>query len=742
MKKRNDVAGLRLSKLTLCIALAWGAFPVCAQDASVGKPAPEGALKPVVVSGSRVEQDADAVPATITSIGAQEIQEQNPGDLEDLLKGEVGVSVRALPNRASGVFSAVGRGGNEGVNIRGLEGDQVRLQVDGVNLPSTYASGPYAAGRGDMIDPEGYRRVEILRGASSTQYGSDGLAGAVTFVTKEPGDFLTLGKPLQFTLKTGYASVDRSTQLAPSVAFQGQEIQGFLLGSFRRGHETENMGTNNAANVTRTTPNPADTESNYFLGKLQFDPSRHHRFKLTAESIRRRNETDVLSFFGDPFAAATLTDVNVREDIRRDLLKLDYRHTPAAAWYDVLSTSLYVQRALNAQYGYEARSAAPLVRTRDTDYGEDTVGGSVQLESYLGAQSQHRLVYGVDASLTDVHSMKVGFNSSGGAFVPNKSFPDTDYRVLGAFVQDEIRLGAVSVTPGLRYDSFKLTPRPDALYTVNNAAAPSPLSDSELSPKLGAVWRLAPALQLFGQYAHGFRAPRPGQVNGGVTNLTAPNPYTSIGNPSLKAETSNSFETGVRGQLGNGSSSYSVAVFRNRYKDFIASNVLVRENTAPAPDVFQSINLNDVTISGFEARVHWEVARGTSLSAAYAHARGDVKDHGATTPLATIDPDKVVLGARYEPNARWGLEGRLTAAERKKRNPSPTTVTPGGYGVADLAGWYRFSKATLLNVGLGNVFDKKYVEWADVRDLAASSAIVDAFTQPGRHWKVSVTHSF
>lgn len=741
MNKRTEGPRLRVSKISMLVALACGAPATWAQGPATS--APEATLKPVVVSGSRVEQDADAVPATITTIDQRFVQEQNPGDLEDLVKGEVGVSVRALPNRASGVFSAVGRAGNEGVNIRGLEGDQVRMQVDGVNLPSSYASGPYAAGRGDMIDPEGYRRVEILRGPSSTQYGSDGLAGAVTFVTKEPRDFLTLGKPEQFTVKAGYSSVDNSTQLAPSFAFRRDAVQGFVLGSFRRGHETENMGTNDVANATRTTPNPADMRSNYLLAKIQVDPSSAHQFKLTAESIRKRNETDVLSFFGDPFAAPTLTDVNVRENIERDLLKLDYRHAPTGAFYDVLRASVHVQQSQNRQLGYEARSVDPRVRTRDTRTADDAIGASVQLESFLGGTFQHHLVYGVDVTQSKISSLKDGYNSAGTPFVPNKSFPDTDYRMAGAFVQDEIRLGAVSITPGLRYDSFKLTPRPDALYNINNPTPPAELSDSALSPKLGAVWRVAPALSLFGQYAHGFRAPKPSQVNGGVTNLTAPEPYTSIGNPNLKAETSNSFEAGVRGHWGgNERNAYSVAVFHNKYKDFIASNVLVTDNTAPTPDVFQSINLNDVTITGFEARARWELTRALTVSAAYAHARGEVRDGGTTAPLATIDPDKVILSVRYEPSGRWGVEGRLTAAERKDRNPDATRHTSGGYGVTDVAAWVNFSRATRLNFGVGNLFDKKYVEWADVRDLAAASAIVDAYSQPGRHFKVSLTHSF
>lgn len=725
---------LRYKPLPAALTVAFATIAVSSAPAFA-----QTLMQEVVVSGSRVEQDIDEVPATITTISAEDIERNAPTDLEDLMRYEVGVSVRAQPNRASGVFSATGRAGNEGVNIRGLEGDQVRLQVDGVSLPATYSSGPFAAGRGDTIDVEGYKRVEILRGASSTQYGSDGLAGAVSFLTKDPADLLTLGQPIQGGVKVGYASADRSWHLAPSFAFRTDAAQGMALASLRRGHETENMGTNDAANASRTTPNPADTKSDYLLGKLVITPSSEHQFKLTAETLDRRNDTDILSFFGDPFAAATLTDVDVRENIERDLFKLDYRYTqPKASWIQVATASLYRQKSLNHQFGYEARSTNPRVRTRDTEYGEDTIGGSVQFESYFGQSVAHRLVYGLDATFSDVTSLKEGFNSSGAPFVTNKSFPDTDYRVIGAFIQDEVSVGNVSIIPGLRYDSFKLKPNPDELYTINNATAPSTLKDSEVSPRLGAIWKLAPMANIFAQYAHGFRAPKPSQVNGGVTNLASG--YTSIGNPNLKPETSNSFELGLRGR--SDALSYSVSAFHGKYKDFIASNQLVEDNTAPVLDVYQSINLNDVVISGFEARGEWAFRQGWAVSAAYAHARGDSRSNGVETPLATIDPDKLVLGLRYEQSGRYGAAATLTAVERKKRNPDPTKVTPPGYGKMDLAGWLAFSKRTRLNLGINNLFDKKYVEWADVRDLAATSTVVDAYTQPGRNFTVALSHQF
>jgi hemoglobin/transferrin/lactoferrin receptor protein len=721
-------------------ALAPSIFVSTAQASDA--PTKDPALREVVVSATRVEQDVHEVANTITSIDAETIERQMVIDVKDMMRYEAGVSVRAEPNRASAVFRATGRSGNEGINIRGLEGDQVLLQVDGVRLPMIYASGPYAAGRADYIDPEAYKRVEILRGPSSTQFGSDGLSGAVSFITKDPTDLLTLGKPWQGSVKLGYASVDKSWSVVPSYAYAGDSVEAMLLASLRRGHETDNMGNNNAADFNRTTPNPADAKSDYLLGKLVLKPNRRHKIKLGVEDLDRDIDTDVLSFFGDPFTVATLTNVDVEERISRRQYKLDYEYTHGDnPWFQRATASLYKQESKNDQWGLEERSTDPVLRWRDTLYAEDMFGGSLQFESHFGDQVAHRLVYGMDASQTEVSSFKDGFNSSGTAFVPNKSFPDTDYQLFGAFIQDEIKIGQFSVIPGLRYDRFKLDPKPDAFYLVNNTVTPSKLSDHELSPKLGVIWDLDPMANVFASYAHGFRAPKPSQVNGGVTNLTATNPYTSIGNPDLKPETSDTIELGIRGR--GKVLRYSASLFKGKYKDFIAGNVLVEDNVAPTLDVFQSVNLNDVEISGYELRGEWTFAPDWQLSASYAHAKGDSTDAGVSTPLETIDPDKLVLGLRYDRDEKFGGKLMLTAAERKKRNPDPAArYNPAGYAVADLTGYYRVNKQLTVNAGVFNLFDKKYFNWSDVRNLTPTYGQVDAYSQPGRNFSVSMKMDF
>lgn len=752
MREALVPASMALAVLSLCAA-AQAQAQAQAPAAPAAPRLAQPALPKLTVTATRLETPEDQVAATVTTLSAQEIERKLATDLKNLLRDEAGVAVRYQPNRSSAAFYSTGRGGNEGINVRGLEGNQVLLQTDGVRLPMVYSSGPVFAGRGDYIDVEAFKQVEILRGASSNAYGSDGLSGAVSFVTKDPADLLPRGKSSQAALKLGHATVDKSSSLVPSYAFRADQWEGLVLASLRRGHETDTRGERETRDRTRTVGNPQDIASNYLLGKLVYKLDARQQLKLSLEHLDREVDTQVFTLFGDPMFP-THTRVDAGERINRSLLKLDYRYVDSSnPLFQRANAQLYWQDAKNRQLGYEERSNTSVwnSRSRDAFYAERMVGGSLQFESHL---PQQRLLYGLDLSSTLVHSLKEGANYLNGSLVTapppsgfgpvNKSFPDTDYRLLGLFVQDEISWGQFMLTPGLRLDRFELDPRQgDPLYSINNPATPAKLSDHELSPRLGLVWTHNPMLRVYGQYAHGFRAPTPSQLNGGVTNLNSRPAYTSVGNPDLKPETSDAFELGLRGR--SDTLRYQLALFKSRYKDFIAANQTVSgSGSAADPLVFKSVNLNGARISGVELSGAWTFLPQWTLSASYAHTKGDSEaPNGSRTPLDSVEPDKGVLGLRYEQAGVWGAELKLTGMKSQRRNPDPSrNYTPKGFVVGDLNAWWDIDKRWSLNAALSNLGDVKYWQWSDVRGIAPGNIALDAYTQPGRNFSASVRYQF
>lgn len=753
-------------RLTVVAASIAATCPVLLRAQTAAAP-PEATLPKITVSATRVEATEDEVAATVTSKTSQEIERAQARDLKSMLADEAGIAVRLQPARMSAVFGATGRGGNEGINVRGLEGNQVLLQVDGVRLPLGWDSGPFVAGRGDYVDVEAFKRVELLRGPSSSSYGSDGLAGAVSFITKDPSDLLTLGKPWQGSFKLGYASADEAWVAVPSFAVRSGDWDAMLLASVRRGHQLGNMGRVDSQNWQSTVPNPQDRRSDYVLGKAVYRLDAHHQFKLTLEQLDRRVVTDPIhTVVGMPFVNANVTDASASEDIERTMGKIDWLYTnPRNPWVQRLSAWVYTQDSNNHQFGaenYRSPPAAWARRTRDTTYGEKTDGLGLQGETNFGTTVAHRLLWGLDASTARITSLKEGAHydatgalitsgsASASTSLPNQSFPDSDYRLLGAFVQDEIAIGRLRVTPALRVDRFEIDPdEGNPLYTRNNTVAPSALSGTAVSPRLGVVWQLMPLLQPYAQVARGFRAPTPWQINGGVSNTGANPPYRSIGNPDLKPERSTSLELGLRGRSGD--LRWGLAVFQSRYRDFIVGNVDVTAGTdvplepgmAANTRTFQSVNAAQAEIRGLEFSADWRLAPNWTLEFSYAHAKGDeTAADGSTRPLPTIEPDKATLGLRYERGGLYGAELKLIGQKKQSRPHADGLYIPAGHVTADLSAWWDISRHWQLNLAIANLADTRYVLWSDIRGQAATTTLADAYTQPGRNASVSLRWQF
>jgi hemoglobin/transferrin/lactoferrin receptor protein len=309
------------------------------------------------------------------------------------------------------------------------------------------------------------------------------------------------------------------------------------------------------------------------------------------------------------------------------------------------------------------------------------------------------------------------------------------------------------VIPGLRYDYYKLEPLPDFLFTKDNPGiTPVDKAEEAWSPKVGVLYRLSPQYTLFGQYAHGFRAPPYNDVNIGFTNLAFG--YTAIPNSELKPERSRGVEVGVRGRFAAGS--FSVAAFYNRYKDFISSLTALDCPGDPrcstvVPITFQSINLTNVRIYGFEARGEAALGNGFGLIGSFSYAKGEDTDRDQ--PVNSIEPIKIVTGLTYNsPANRYGAQLVGTFVERKHgidQTTAPVPIASPGFAVFDLLGYWNLTKQLVLNAGVFNVTDRKYFLWSDLQGvgggtspLAVNAATLDRFSQPGRNARVTLKYQF
>lgn len=752
--------------LTTAAAALMGASMAQAQVAS-DPTADAQQLPPVTVVATRTETPVDQVPATVSVYTDEEIERLLFTDIKDLVRYEPGVSVVSQPTRFGAALGTAGRAGNEGFTIRGLGGDRVLIVVDGVRTPDGFVFGAQSVGRGGYSDLDLMQSVEILRGPASALYGSDGVAGAVSFTSKDPEDFLDDGRNWGARARVGYNSADEGLTEAVAVAGRSGAVSGLIAFTRRDSSETETQGevtgeeTVSVGGVpsivysNRTLANPQELSSDALLAKLVWDFAPNQSLRLTYDGIRSDADAIILSgrttrtVAGPPTAATAVLNLTAADATERDRVGLDYRFEDTFG-LEAGQVSVYGQTAATRQYTFEDRVG--IDRIRDNHFNNEVFGVSAFARRTFGAGSglEHRLTFGGDWSQTTQEGIRDGTVPPFGETFPTSPFPRTDYTLAGAFIQDEIVLagGALRIIPTVRFDAYELSTTSDPLYV----GARADQDGDRLSPKLGVVWQANEQFQLFGNYSEGFKAPTPSQVNSGFTNLASG--YTSVPNPNLEPETSTSVELGARltrADALNGVMDAQVVIFQADYEDFISQQQVGGAFTPANPAIYQFVNFSSVEVEGIEARanIHWE--NGVFLRAAAAYADGDQTTGTTTASLTTIDPVKVVIGMGYNDAAgRFGFEGIVTWSDGKDPrdtnglgcfNPAPSLGCYVGtdFALVDVTAYWNITDRVTARIGGFNLTDTRYGWWSDIRGVAATSVVRDAYTQPGRTFGLSLS---
>jgi hemoglobin/transferrin/lactoferrin receptor protein len=727
-------------------------------------------LKDVTVTATRTEAAADLVPATVTALTREEMDRRLPADDADLFADEPDV---AMPRDLR-------RHGATRVNIRGIEDNRIVQLVDGVRLPNYYnGGGPtnFTLSATPTAMPDFLKRVEIVRGAASSLYGSDAIGGVIGYVTLDPADLLGADKTHALRYRAVFTGANAGRAQSVLGALRGDAFE-LLLGYARGDSEAyDNRGDGGGKSAARTRPNPLDARDEGMLAKLVWRPAAGHKLAATVEGREQSADSDIRRLAASLPRVSTMLGDDGNERLRGSL---EWEHKPAQAFYDRLTARLYRQDAETVNYNRQTRSntsascsavgaGANTCDIKQTfKLEQDTTGGGVQLESQLRiGDTEHLIAYGADLSRTRVEELREGqvWNLTAGSYstsLAGETYPLRDFAngrtdTVGLFVQDEISGlagGRLSFTPGLRYDRTRLVPEMDALAAQVLAAigrSAVEKSDGAFSPKLGAIWKFDDGLAAYGQIARGFRAPNYEEVNGAFRNTSQM--YSVVPNPDLDPETSVGVELGLRyavpGLRGQ------VAVYDNRYKDFIESIRLACPGDprcyAPTAAWRTNIaaNLSKVRIYGAEARGAWDFAPGWRLDGGIAYAHGTDKETGE--PLDSIEPVRLSLALVREAGD-WGVEARLRAAAKKSRvgeYPTESQVesrtwfrTPG-YGTVDVSAWYRLSRELRLTASLNNLLDKKYWLWSDIRQADARNPVGAAFyTQPGRNLSLALQADF
>ena len=747
--------------LALCLALPAVALadPGTGAEADPATGAGAGAtdFDRVVVTATRTARAIADVPNTVDVIDRARMDTLLVRDIADLFRYEPGVTVG----------NNFGRFGLSDIRIRGLGGNRVRIQTDGIAVSDAFSIGSFSNANRNFVDLDTLKRVEVVRGPSSALYGSDALGGVVSFITKDPSDYLDPGRDAYFGFKLGAEGASEGLFAGATAAFGGERWSGLVAVGHRQGKETENMGEVGGEGSARTQANPQSGNGRSVLGKLVFAPSQTHRFRLTVEGNEDDVDTDMLTSRGVQ-ALTGATNLQVTGNDHQSRARVAFGHEAtglSSALADSLDWQVYRQDSRTRQDSVEVRrvpSGGAVIRDRrerEFHFDQRTWGLQANaLKSFTTGGVVHDLAYGIDVARSETKQKRDGrriFLDTGVVtnvmlpdVFPVRDFPISDTTTAALYVQDEIQFadGAFRLVPAVRVDHYKLSPEVDNIFREDNPTTEVvEISETRVSPKLGAVWHFNEAWSLFGGYSAGFRAPPYSDVNIGFTNFMYG--YTAIPNPDLRPETIDGLELGLR--FAGDAVHASLGTYYTEYDDFIESQRFIGFN-ADGLMVYQSQNINEARIRGVEIKAGVQLGAldtrldGWSLRGAAAWSEGE--DRSSDDALASVDPLTATLGVAFEHDS-WGAELAGRFVGRRDRLPPPPEGIAGyyespGYGVLDLYAHWSFAPGTRVNVGVFNLTDRKYWPAGSVPLVSASSVTIDRYTAPGRNLSLSLSVDF
>ncbi|QDF66164.1 TonB-dependent hemoglobin/transferrin/lactoferrin family receptor [Shewanella sp. SNU WT4] len=633
---------------------------------------PNQTLTEVLVSASRIEEQASDSSRSVAVIDEQEIAVTQPQSVPQALAGAANVNVTNGPRASS-----------QAVEIRGIGGDRVLQTVDGTRQnTSSGHRGTY------FLDPEMLKSIEVIRGPASSLWGSGAIGGVVAQNTRSAKDFLEDEQSFGGYIKQGYEANGDRTKTSGALFGQDDAWDWLVNGAYFDGN---NIDLGNGQQLQHSGNNGYSS-----MAKLGWQANDLNRLQLTGR-VNQINELVPSNPGADVGRSVPLVQRNTDDKH----LSLDYQFQSSSSALLDGNAKLYYNQAK-----YDEQRIA-LKQTDNTDY--QTLGFSLVNRSRFGELA---FIYGLDGYQDKLSTVR----DDSGQVGQRPDDIDANAKVWGSFIQADIPLlEHVTLSPALRYDSF------------NNTSDSLDLSsrDDKWSPSVGLTWKTAQWLTLSARYDQAFRAPSmtemfstgshycipsiPGFLPNGLCNRFKIN-------PDLQAETARNKELKAQVQLselmGDDDLSLSLNLFRNDIDDFIIQQV---ENPLMGIPGFEQTttwnNVQDAKLQGFEFNARYRIEQ-THLSLDYGQTQGT--DNATGEYLESIPANKLTIDLSqglWSNDVTLGTRYMYTASQNKL--PSTSSHTDfDAYGLWDVYVAWEPSSGSLnglrLDAGIDNLTDEYY----------------------------------
>jgi hemoglobin/transferrin/lactoferrin receptor protein len=698
-------------------------------------------LGEVQVSSLRVDRKEKELPIPLSVVESSRFRELSSLTLSNVLTSEPGVS-----SGGDGIWAT-------NINVRGMNENRLVTLIDGNRVETAND----LTASFSMIDINDVERVEIIKGAQSSLYGTGAMGGIVNIITKD-GHFSA--KPyLSGNLISGYASANN------------------LLS----GHADVNTGTRKwylRLSGTRTkaddmrTPEGTLPNSQYTMNNVAartgIKISRNQVLKLQYQ----RNWSDNVgipggSAFPGP-AEATYTLIS------RQLFAASYEIKDITEKLSLLRVNYfnqYIKRDVSMIPNTVTitPTATGSIHTRPelvTPVGNHNTNGA-QLETTWKFSNSNTLITGVDLwerRLTTSREKYIEvdiLNTAGDTVKTNNiirgetPIPTSTFSSAGIFMQDESRLmnNRLTIITGGRVDAIRVKNDVgyDVDYIVTNGVRNNTPANQRItfekgetnslswSANAGILYKLFKAADVSLNIARSFRAP---SLEERFKYIDLGN-YVRLGDPDLKPENGYSADLGLR--IWKNNLNLQVDGFVNRINNLVVEtpgefiytiNTGASEGTTDTIPALVNANVSKALLYGFDMGFEYSVTPRLVLFGSGAYVRG--KDTESDADLPQIPPFNGRLGIRYIYPSVGSAELTCVGAADQDKIAEGEKRT-GGYAHYDIAlksypVSLGFTKLQFF-AGVDNITDRSYTNHLTTNRGSIS-------VEPGRNVYVRLSLSF
>jgi len=659
-------------------------------------PVPVGEITVTALRRDRLLRDVSMPLAVVTGTN---MDKMTAFTMSDIIKYEPGLNLAR-----DGIWGT-------SINIRGLAENRIVTLVDGNRIET---STDVAAGLA-MIDVNDIERIEVIKGAASSLYGTGAMGGVVNIITKESrynDGFYTEGSA------TGsYHTVNNMHVTNASLSTGSNKWNLYLSGTYR--------DAGNTKTPEGELPNSRFTDNNV-TSKLGFIPKHNHELKL---NYQRFFAKDVGIPGGKAFPAtataryprelrdmfSAMYEINNPDKVLNNI-KLKYFHQ-----YILREVELKPNpNASTYPNGYHSTDGILLQTSWNPGNRHIIIGGIDLWQRHLRTEREKR----VNQPVLDSGGNVIAVNNIVVGEIP---IPESWYRSAGIFVQDETRFlnDRAKLTLGGRLDLIhvKNDEVVDPLYRIFNGTrndnppnqrlpfTAGNVTDLSWSTDIGLLYSLTKEADLTLTASRSFRSPsldeRFKYIDLGAT--------VRLGDPELKPEHGYFFDLGAR--IWKDNFHLTANTFLNVMTNLIvempgeASFPLVAfpDSSVTIPALINS-NVDNAMLYGFDMSTQYNIFKTLVLFGSVSFVRGMDTKNDKDLPM--IPPLNSRTGIRYKYPEWFGAEFSVNMAADQNKITEGETVTKG-YSRYDLVAFTEPLKLAFLKLtftaGVENITDRTYV---------------------------------